>query len=348
MNYTPTAFKVLLLLKLFITHKTVSFTLFKVELTSLLLANTATTTEHSARKTAETLSISAFRKYVKTLRFLGCDIKTITTTSSNTKQQDATQTYQLVQHPLPWEANQGEWLLFLQLYSMAEAEEERPILAPLLWSLSGSLTNPDVTTYHHHASLSLIDQTIAPLPAFVKNALSQELQQFIQNIEAIQAAGDGMLIFLTQEKQPVSPLLMHSPSTVVPLNEAKRDISNQYQNTPVLCVFPKQFVLQQHLQLLLEDATTYQQHLIPLSLIQSIYPIAQAQLQGYPPKTVAKVRFNIMGKLVDSYEKKPNETILAVEQNPTTPEENVLLIEAEAVSVVSFFNGCKVTGNTLN
>ena len=244
MNYIPTAFRVLALLQLFLKYRMVTFSTFQAEIAS----SSTEETLHKA-KDEEPLSLSVFRKYVKTLRFLGCRIKTVNRGKTEEPSAETTQAYQLEQHPFPWIPTQTEWLLFVQLFSRA-SQAERKTLAPLIWRLSPTLKKPlNTKSIPLHPEKPYERQ----IPAFLKNAFSEDLQQCIKKIESIQQTGDGILLWLRQEKP--------NNASVVLLNEqipTEEQPAIVFHNMPLLSGIPQQLALQEQgtLQLIVEDIRT--------------------------------------------------------------------------------------------
>ncbi|MCS6266484.1 MAG: hypothetical protein H2174_02855 [Vampirovibrio sp.] len=335
MNYIPTAFRVLLLLKLFVKYRTITFARFQDEIAPLLKSST-TEEIFNEVKEVEPLSLSVFRKYVKTLRFLGCNIKTISA-SKTTEQplKEKIQAYQLEQHPFPWMPSQTEWLLFLQLFSTA-SEVERAVLIPMIWNLAPSLAKKFTASIPLNKEKSYERQ----IPSFLRNAFSEDLQQCIKTIEAIQKSGDGIMLFLKQEKQTHQP-----PMNLAP-HQREANSLLLYQNTPLLFGLPHQLEMKEQgtLQLIIEDVKTYQQHIVPLTLIAGITTIPIEQLLPLRPSMIHQVQFKITGKLVASYEKRENETILEASLNEENEANQVLLVEATEVDSSQLFQRLKRYG----
>jgi len=308
MNIIPTAYRVLFLLQLFIQHKHITYQQFKQAMEALPSTITKNTAE------TEPLSISAFRKYVKTLQFLGCDIITI---NQNNKRyldsinQEKTQSYVLKTHPFAWQPSNTDWLLFLQFYLQLQPSQ-RPLLSPLLWNLSPSLTQQLTTTFPLEAFNT--PETQLPLelsiPSFLLGAFPESVQTTIQMLE-------------TQ----VFPPLPTTP-------------------TPLLSGFPKQLTLQDKgiVQLRLEDVCSHQQYLIPVSKIHQLCTIPASQLHSLISDTEPSVQFMVKGALVHAYEKQENETIIDTHINPETNAVEALVIETTNVDIPKLFQRLKRYG----
>jgi hypothetical protein len=337
MNIIPTAYRVLFLLQLFIQHKRITYQQFKQAMEPL----------HAvvAKKPlmADPLSISVFRKYVKTLRFLGCDIITINQNNRHyitPSETEKTQSYLLKTHPFTWQPSITDWLLFMQFYLQLQPQE-RLLLPPLLWNLSPSLTQ------QLDATVPILDNSTQPqqsfeqsIPSFLLSAFPEALQTTIKEIERIQQTGDGILLWL----KPVMPTAtVGFPETggadsIFPTLPATQ--------TPLLCGFPSQLTLQDKgiIQLRLEDVRSHQQYLIPLGCICHLCAIEAQQLKNLEPDTEPIVQFKISGTLVHAYEKRENETIIETTLNPETNQIEHLIIEAVQVNVPLFFQRLKRYG----
>lgn len=334
MNIIPTAYRVLFLLQLFIQHKHITYQQFKQAMEALPSTITKNTAE------TEPLSISAFRKYVKTLQFLGCDIITI---NQNNKRyldsinQEKTQSYVLKTHPFAWQPSNTDWLLFLQFYLQLQPSQ-RPLLSQLLWNLSPSLTQQLTTTFPLEAFNT--PETQLPLelsiPSFLLGAFPESVQTTIQMLEAILATDNGVLLWLYPEAPSKTPLPLET-QVFPPLPTTP---------TPLLSGFPKQLTLQDKgiVQLRLEDVCSHQQYLIPVSKIHQLCTIPASQLHSLISDTEPSVQFMVKGALVHAYEKQENETIIDTHINPETNAVEALVIETTNVDIPKLFQRLKRYG----
>ena len=334
MNYISTAYRVLLLLQLFVKHGTITFTCFQKEMEAHLNKSLPNEAIETAKPPQEALSLSAFRKYVKTLRFLGCTIKTINQGKvADGSTAEKSQAYQLEQHPFPWVPTQADWLFFLQLLAHCSAAE-RAVLSPLVWSLPPSLSR-QFSSANLLNNKKLLERQI---PSFLRKAFSEDLQNCIQTIEAIQQAGDGILLWLTQPSSETTPFTEQGG--------VMETTAIRCHNRPFLSGIVQQLELKEQGSLLLrvEDVQSYQQYLVPLSIIKGGRRIPIEQLAGLHPQVVEPVYFKLSGKLVDSYEQRANETILETGYCKKTESIEFLLIEARQVTVASLFQRLKRYG----
>ena len=338
MNIIPTAYRVLFLLQLFIQHKHITYQQFKQAMEGLPSTITKNTAE------TEPLSISAFRKYVKTLRFLGCDITTINQNNKRylgSTNQEKTQSYVLKTHPFAWQPSNTDWLLFLQFYLQLQ-HTQRALLSPLLWNLSPSLTQ-QLTAPFPLEMLSTAE-TYLPLelsiPSFLLGAFPESVQTTIQTLEAILETTNGVLLWL----YPEAPSKNHH-SIRLPL-ETLVFPPLPTTPTPLLCGFPRQLTLQDKgiVQLRLEDVCSHQQYLIPVSKIHQLCTIPASQLQSLISDTEPSVQFMVKGALVHAYEKQENETIIDTHINPETNAVEALVIETTNVDIPKLFQRLKRYG----
>jgi hypothetical protein len=332
MSYIPTAYRVLLLLKLFIKHRTITFAFFQQAIEPSLPKSTdsiprnvgGTDDEWVSQQPTETLSLSVFRKYVKTLRFVGCQIKTVTQTKATGVAGAKNQAYQLERHPFSWQPTQSDWLLFTQLFAHA-SETERTVLAPLVWSLSPSIANQFNTSLQITHQLPFEKQ----IPSFLRTAFCKKLQQCIKQIELIQQTGEGILLSLKHEAvlETASPVATGSRATL-------------FRTMPLLCGRVQQLELKTEgtLQVVVEDVCTYQQYIVPLMSIESVQSIPLEQLLPLSPQLDAGVvQFKILDKLVAGYEKRANERIVETHYHLTTDTVDYLMIEATNVDKTQLF-----------